>query len=87
MHDQENGLKILEIQNSFSPAVTLLEAGRKFIMQDDLKKQNRSGEVEALTFFLFSDILIYGKKIRGSKYSFRRMLQVVYHATVNKCHR
>ncbi len=29
-----------------------------------------------LTFYLFSDILIYGKKIRSGKYSFRRMVQL-----------
>ena len=43
MHQKENGLKILEIQNSFSPPITLLEPGREFVMEGDLKKMNRSG--------------------------------------------
>ncbi|XP_005099517.1 putative protein tag-52 [Aplysia californica] len=63
IRQNENFMKMLAIQRSFdSSAPKLLAPGRQFIKEGPLKKMSRKGgkSFERM-FFLFSDILLYGK--------------------------
>ncbi|KAK6973131.1 rho guanine nucleotide exchange factor 39 [Biomphalaria glabrata] len=63
LRQNENFLKTLTIQKSFdSSAPKLLMPGRFFIKEGPLKKVSRKGgKSYERMFFLFSDILLYGK--------------------------
>ncbi|GFN87770.1 hypothetical protein PoB_001427600 [Plakobranchus ocellatus] len=63
IRQNENFQKMLSIQRSFdSSAPKLLAPGRTFIKEGPLKKVSRKGgKAYERMFFLFSDILLYGK--------------------------
>ncbi|XP_059166523.1 rho guanine nucleotide exchange factor 39-like [Physella acuta] len=63
IRQNENFMKMLAIQRSFdSSAPKLLAPGRIFIKEGPLKKVSRKGgKSYERMFFLFSDILLYGK--------------------------
>ncbi|CAL1543406.1 unnamed protein product [Lymnaea stagnalis] len=63
IRQNENFMKMLAIQRSFdSSAPKLLAPGRQFIKEGPLKKVSRKGgKSYERMFFLFSDILLYGK--------------------------
>ncbi|GFS01735.1 rho guanine nucleotide exchange factor [Elysia marginata] len=63
IRQNENFQKMLSIQRSFdSSAPKLLSPGRTFIKEGPLKKVSRKGgKSYERMFFLFSDILLYGK--------------------------
>lgn len=59
----DNQVKIWEIQSMFREKVCLLNSSREYVREGPLLKSNRRGGKEALYFFLFSDILVYGERI------------------------
>ncbi|KAJ8299561.1 hypothetical protein KUTeg_023621 [Tegillarca granosa] len=63
IRQHDNFQKMLSIQNSFdSSAPKILAPGREFIKEGVLKKvSRRGGKFHDRMFFLFSDMLIYGK--------------------------
>ncbi|XP_050409278.1 rho guanine nucleotide exchange factor 39 [Patella vulgata] len=63
VRQHENFQKMLSIQNSFdSSAPKLMSPGRQFIKEGVLNKVSRKGgKSHERMFFLFSDILLYGK--------------------------
>ncbi|KAL3841556.1 hypothetical protein ACJMK2_019680, partial [Sinanodonta woodiana] len=63
VRQHENFQKMLSIQNSFdSSAPRILEPGREFVKEGMLKKiSRRGGKGQERMFFLFSDMLMYGK--------------------------
>ncbi|KAH3887402.1 rho guanine nucleotide exchange factor 39-like [Dreissena polymorpha] len=63
VRQHENFQKVLSIQNSFdNSAPKLLAPGREFIKEGKMNKiSRRAGKSQERMFFLFSDMLLYGK--------------------------
>ncbi|KAL4225608.1 Rho guanyl-nucleotide exchange factor [Mactra antiquata] len=89
VRQNENFMKMLEIQNSFdSSARKILTPGREFIKEGKLTKMSRKGgkSMERM-FFLFSDLIIYGKPklLDSGKHSFTCCCMLpLRHCTVEK---
>ena len=66
MTDRQNRIRIFDIQNQFSPPQLLMKPHRRFIKEGVLGKLNRRRKVQKYSFFLFSDIVVYGEKHKGS---------------------
>ncbi|XP_060588006.1 rho guanine nucleotide exchange factor 39-like [Ruditapes philippinarum] len=62
VRQNENFQKMLSIHNSFdNSAPKILAPGRVFIKEGKLNKISRRGKSQERMFFLFSDMIIYGK--------------------------
>eukprot|EP00469_Lotharella_globosa_P014673 CAMPEP_0167824634 /NCGR_PEP_ID=MMETSP0112_2-20121227/8904_1 /TAXON_ID=91324 /ORGANISM="Lotharella globosa, Strain CCCM811" /LENGTH=1413 /DNA_ID=CAMNT_0007726621 /DNA_START=91 /DNA_END=4332 /DNA_ORIENTATION=+ len=75
-HDKEQQ-KLTLMQHAFGNDIILVEPARRYILDDKLTKiSDRTNKKEEYTFFLFSDILIYGKKASGSTYKVHQVLHL-----------
>ncbi len=72
---QENRAAIIEIQEKFSPTMTLITPSRRFLRQGTLTKICRSYDKQ-YEFLLFNDLLLYATKSVTGKLKLNRQLEI-----------
>jgi len=75
MNENENKRKCIELSKIFTETVELVEVHRLFVYEGQLKKQCRKLR-KPRKFWLFNDILLYGKPASSSKYKLSGILEL-----------